>query len=276
MSILNHLLPMLKVKLASENSPIMEKPFQPKLPSELDDEDACSDLIETKDEDLNAEGQSFAICYENARGIVSERRITVWGLERTIDDKLLMRARCAETKKIKSFRADRVKYCIDLNGEVFEPADEFLAEIFGLSHSQAALIKPDDSNQTSNTKTDPNYLKSKRVFRSQLILMSAMAESDGKIDACEASVAIKFVDSWANNIDISMNESSIEKLERYFKRIRPDEEMIVSALEAIAGMPIPSQIQFISACAEVMRADGYEHEAELLLLQDIREQLFGC
>src|SRR3990167_4569436 len=120
-------------KEESQPAPALDVRFVPELPDRILDADEPHELGEPLLESLDAEGQCFVICYTNSKGVHSTRRITMRALKRTSEMHILLVARCAETRELMGFQANRIRYCMDINGEKYEPPYLFLAEIFGLA-----------------------------------------------------------------------------------------------------------------------------------------------
>src|SRR5690606_19646165 len=104
-----------------DSRPLGPPPVAPSLPNE--------DVDEPGKQSLGfAEGQSFAIEYVDAAGRPSSRRITVYDIQMTSSGVPCLYARCHERGAMRSFRVDRIKYCIDYDGEVFDDVPAFLHE----------------------------------------------------------------------------------------------------------------------------------------------------
>jgi len=261
-----------KAKLGNE--PKLDTPFSPAVPEE---EAEYLDEICNAGEDLHAEDQFFAICYVNAKGEESLRRIVVWGLKVSSSGYLILRSKCVEKKQNRDFRADRIKYCIDLDGVIYEPPSDFLAETFGLTPERIKTIgsfKAPARRSTSDRESDYSDIRNK--LKNELIVMSAIAESDGNICFPEAVEIISYVRARARGLRLKFPTELEGKLEGHIRRLRPTSENVISALDEIAGLPIPKQIAFLEACHRVMMADGIVHEAELKLLEEVRQELLGC
>ncbi|WP_370172459.1 MULTISPECIES: WYL domain-containing protein [Hyphomonas] len=247
-----------------ENAPIWSVP-----PSETEEVEQAT----REHGELHAEGQCFGICYVNSKQEESTRRIVVWGLKTNKTDNLLLVAKCLESRKTKSFRADRIKYCYDLNGEIFEPPIEFLVETFGLTADQSRYI---GSFQIPPESTrDEVYLQVRRELRNELIVLAAMSECDGTVCYAETSVILEHVSNYAKAKRLEWSAERERKIEGYIRRLRPTDDAITNALDEIAAQPLDSQRKFASACNKVMLADGVTHQAELEFMDDIFMELFG-
>jgi len=224
-------------------------------------------------DELHAEGQCFGICYVNSKREESTRRIVVWGLKTNKTDNLLLVAKCLESRKTKSFRADRIKYCYDLNGEIFEPPIDFLVETFGLTPNQSRCIG--SFQMPPESTRDEVYLQVRRELKSELIVLAAMSECDGMVCYAETSEILEHVSNHAEAKGLEWSAERERKIEGYIRRLRPTDDVITNALDEIAALPLDSQRKFASACNKVMLADGVTHQAELEFLDDVLMELFG-
>ena len=255
---------------------VFDGPFKPSVP-ELDS-DADEHETETNDTGLDycAEGQSFGICYVNAQGVESVRRITVWSIKLSAERKLLLYAKCAETKCMKTFRADRIRYCVDVTGEVFEPPFEFLAQIFGLSAEDIELIEVARDQVDSKIRSPDNVYKSiKQQFKHELIVLSAMSVCDGRVAFSETVAIVEYARKQAVSLGLELDDNREKKLTGFIRRLRATEEQIGEALDYIGSMPPESQLALVVACNEVMHADGQVHDEEQYMLEKIRNELLG-
>jgi len=266
---------LLFAKQLGEKSPKFDGAPPPIIP-ELDHED-CECNESANHDDLHAEGQCFGICYVNARQQESTRRIVVWGLKANKTNNLLLVSKCLESGKTKTFRADRIKYCYDLNGEIFEPPYDFLVETFGLTQSQSQLVGSFQLPPSGNSNSrDEVYLRVRRLLKEELIVLSAMSECDGEVCFAETAEILNYVNKRAIGEQLEWTPEHEKKIQGYIRRIRPSDDNIIEALDHVASLPVDSQIRFASACKNVMLADGITHDAELDLLDLITEELFGC
>lgn len=261
-------------KAQAQPAPMLDVCFEPALPSRILDAGEPHPEGAVLEESLFAEGQSFVICYTNADGVKSIRRITVWALKRTPESRILLHARCAETREVMSFRADRIKYCMDVNGDVFEPPAAFLAGIFGLSVPDALLLAATSAAPSGVwPPLDQAYCLLRQQLRHELILLAAMAESDGQVSVAETGVIISFARHRAERLGIELDESRVQKFHGLVRRLRPTGDQIRAAIDEIAARPPRAEMEIIQACREIMLADDHMHADELDLLEQIRTEL---
>jgi hypothetical protein len=84
-----------------------------------------------------ADGQCFMIEYVDSKGRGSSRRITVYSIQGGRSGIPSLFARCHERQSTRQFRVDRIKCCIDYNGEIHNDVPRFLMENFGMAISSA-------------------------------------------------------------------------------------------------------------------------------------------
>ncbi len=262
-------------KLEDQAPPVLDVGFEPALPARILDADEPHPDGENLPESAGAEGQTFVICYVNGKGAKSTRRIMMRALKRTSELRILLVARCAETSKEMHFRADRIQYCMDINGEVFEPPAAFLAEIFGLDPLDASLLASEDFVTPEKwPPPDSVYALLRQQLGHDITLMTAMAESDGRISIVEADAIMTYVRHRADVFGIDLDEPRSRRVQDFLRRLRPTEDQIRASLDEIGTRPPKAQLELVTACADIMHADGEIHAGEVLLLDQIRQELF--
>lgn len=261
-------------KLENQAPPVLDVGFEPALPSRILDADEPHPDGEALPESPIAEGQTFVICYLNGQGAKSTRRITVRALKRTSEARILLLARCAETRKEMHFRADRIKYCMDINGALYEPPAPFLAEIFGLDPVDAGLLESEGFSQPEKwPPPDTVYTLLRQQLGHDLTLLAAMAESDGQISMTEADAIVQYVRRRADVFGIEVDEARVQKVLGLVRRLRPTEAQIRAAIDEISERSPKAQLDILTACREIMLADGEVHGSEARLLEQIQSDL---
>ncbi len=261
-------------KADEQPAPMLDVSFEPALPTRILDAGEPHPEGTVLDESPDAQGQSFVICYINAEGVKSLRRITVWALKRTPESRILLHARCAETREVMSFRADRIKYCMDMNGDVFEPPAAFLAGIFGLSVPDALLLASTSAAPSGVwPPPDQAYCLLRQQLRNELTLLTAMAESDGQVSLTETDAITAFVRHRAELLGIELDDPRMQKLQGLVRRLRPTGDQIRAAIDEVVSRSSKAQLEIVLACQQIMLADGHVHAEELNLLDQIRSEL---
>lgn len=191
---LNSLLSAFRLRKAgAQPAPLPEVRFEPALPLRILDADEPHPESAVLAESLDAEGQSFVICYINPEGVKSVRRIKVRALKRTPESRILLHAHCAEALEMMGFRADRIKYCMGVNGDVFEPPAACLGGIFGLNVPDAMVLAPASAAPSGVWPLlDQAFSTLRQQLRHELTLRVAMAQWDGQVSVCETGAITSF------------------------------------------------------------------------------------
>ncbi len=260
-------------KAEEQSAPVLDVGFKPELPARILESDEPHPVGEVLIEGLASEGQTFVICYVNSQGVKSTRRISMRAIKRTADLRILLVARCAETEKMMGFQADRIRYCMDMNGERYEPPTAFLVEIFGLDPVDADLLASvGSSNPLPWPPLDQTYGLLRQQLRHELVLLVAMSECDGQVSLSETDAITAYVEERAKTLGIELDKNRIRMLQGYVRRLRPTGDQIRASIDDVGGRPSKAQIEFLEACNDIMLADGEVHMAELALLEQIRAE----
>ncbi len=261
-------------KAEAHQTPVLDVGFVPSLPSRILDADEPHPETTPLASSADVEGQTFVICYVNAKAAQSTRRITMHALKRTPEARVLLFARCAETREVMSFRADRIKYCMDITGEVYEPPAMFLVEIFGLGPSDAALLAAESAGRgVTWPPKDEAFSVLRQQLRNELTLLTAMAESDGQVSLAESAAILAYAHGRSELLGIHLDEARTHKLQGFIRRLRPTEQQISAAIDEISARSVKAQMDVVLACSEVMLADGLAHAEEIELLEKIQADL---
>ena len=110
----------------------------------------------------------------------------------------------------------------------------------------------------------------------ELAVLAAMSIVDGCVCVPETRKILEYVRERCLEVDIEWTDEISSKLWRYIRRLRPENDTILSSLDHISNLPVGKQVKFVCACSEVMHADGLIHEAEESLFDEIRTELLGC
>ena len=122
---------------------------------------------------------------------------------------------------------------------------------------------------------DSVYSLLRRQPGHDLTLMAAMAESDGQISIIEADAILNFVRRRSDLFRIDLDETRVPKLLGFARRGRPTEDQIRGSLDEICERSPQAQLGLLTACRDVMLADGEIHASEAWLLDQICGNLVG-
>jgi len=222
----------------------------------------------------HAEAQTFGIEYVNAAGVESRRLITVFDIKMP-NDMPLLQARCHNSKRTKCFRIDRIETIFDVDGEVFA-VESFLIENFGMHSELAALSRGlSDKQKGHHDECIKTWNDIRDSIKNQALLLSALALADNKMCESEIDQAIRYFNLCCSKRGHILTDNVIEKLRRYFKRMRPSEARILNALDDIAELAPDQKNDFIVACAKMIAADRVITPEENAMLEEFSEALTG-
>jgi len=214
-----------------------------------------------------AEGQTFMIEYQNADGLVSVRRITVFSISERKDGRLLLRARCHERKATRSFRVDRIRCCIDYDGEVFEDVPSFLDQTFGMAQKA--------STREFGVSAAARAAALREMVGDQAVLFRAMAFADFFIGESEVNACVQVLANTIERAGVVCSQGDCQWLERYFRRLRPSEVTIRAAVNSMSAKSAREKDRFLRDLVAVMDADGVRHPLEMELLDLLAIELTG-
>jgi uncharacterized tellurite resistance protein B-like protein len=215
----------------------------------------------------DAEGQSFIIEYLDSRGRESRRPITVLELVLGKGDVPCLFARCHLRQKVRQFRVDRIKACIDYDGEIFDDVAQYLADSFGMSVAVASR-RPDIG-------TDQRWKEIVEIVRAEAVLLAALSQCDGKQHEAETEAAVVYLAGVVERAGTFLSDDEISKIGAFVTRLRPTVGAIDRALVSLSTLSPERIRRFLMSAAAVIKADGRLHIQETALLNDMAEQLIG-
>ncbi len=213
----------------------------------------------------DAEGQSFLIEYVNSAGKPSTRRITVWSIVGGTNGIPSLLAHCHERKAQRQFRVDRIQCFIDYDGEVFDDVPLFLEQNFGMA-LPVSTKRADDGARWAGILNS---------IRHDAVLLAALAKSDGKVRPEEIEVETDYLASLAERTGVMLDDGDIASIRRFAGRLRPSEEAIMRALNALTAEGETRTKRLLMAAVRVIDADGKRHEKELAMINAISLDLTG-
>jgi hypothetical protein len=231
----------------------------------LQDASEASEIVIPEEELGWAEGQTFAICYEDCSGNATERRITVRSIRLNPENIPLLVAWCYERQALRTFRLDRVIAVIDRDGEVISPAAPFFVETFGMSPRLATCTAPKPAS----------LVRIRKSFTHHLMMLAHLAAVDGYSDLDEQAVIIDHCLRLAKNEDLSATSAEEESLRRYVKGLKPTKYTIEVALMGLQRDTPNRVVALVTAAHHVMDADGFRDPAEERFLSELKRDLTG-
>lgn len=233
--------------------------------AELLDADPTPELTVPEEELGWAEGQTFAICYEDGDGNATERRITVRGLRLNTENVPLLVAWCHERHALRTFRLDRVTAVIDRDGEVISPPAPFFVETFGMSPQLATCSFP----------KPVSLVRIRKSFTHHLMVLAHLAAVDGYSDLDEQAIVIDHCLHLAKNADLSATSAEEGALRRYVRNLKPTNHTIEVALAGLQRDTPNRVVTLITAAHHVMDADGFRDPMEEKFLAELKHELTG-
>lgn len=217
-----------------------------------------------------ADGQSFAIDYEDHAGNLSHRRISVWAIQRNVEGVPILVARCHEKEAARAFRVDRIKAVTDLDGTPREPLARFFFETFG-------FIWPKEAARIATAAPEDVRWERIRdvVAGSGVSLLAALARADHDVRAAEVEEMLLYCDDVLAARGFDLTGAERERLAVWLARLRPTVETVEAALDRLQESGNTAVAAVLRAGLKVIGADGVLHEREEVLLDDFCFVLTG-
>lgn len=189
----------------------------------------------------------FFMVYEDAKGNVSERNVTIRNIKKGANNSLLMRGYCHERRALRSFRLDRVKEMVfPITGEVLSSVDEFMDFL------------------CIEKKQDKNTYGAIEKCKHGLNILVFIARCDGRYDSEEEDVLVHYLMNEC--FDYNLDE---DVLKQYFQTICPDVYTFRSSVKALAlGEGFENIFKYAVRLAE---ADGVLLPIESDLLRELED-----
>lgn len=209
-----------------------------------DDEETDVDDIGLDLKDLI--GTVLGIEYVDSRRKSSIRQISV-----TKADVSYIGGYCYLRKRYRTFRIDRIQSIFDEDG-VSLSTDEFLQKYnIGTSDSDTPL--------TMHEK-----------WRDEIIILTALARSDGHFHPDEKEEIIRYVIEEAERSGQIPTDVSVGQLNKSISRRYPRPEVVSEALDNLIEKDKPHQERLLRAASRVINADGVQDDAEFQFLIALR------
>lgn len=237
-----------------------------------------------------AAGSTFAIDYQDSKGNLSRRRITMRELY-TNGERSYVQAFCHERRAARSFRFDRIVEVIDLDGECHDPR-QFFIEALGLEFPTVATVSSPTKPPASPVRyeqsaprnraagpdvrtTDKPGMAQRRAARDGLRVLIALARADGELHPEELEVILDYIAEQCDLCGIDMTEPDRAALLPYLKRQQPGSDVLSECLLALNAAPRIQQRLLIRFAMMLMDADGVQDPAEFNLIMRIQQELAG-
>ena len=230
-------------------------------------------------------GTVFAIEYEDSKKNATRRRISLGAVKADDKGRVYLQAFCLERRAVRSFRLDRVRSVIDVDGEVHDtpryfrdilridvPEEVFTASEAPLPRMQSATVAQ-ASGALADTRFSVPGRAQRHAARNGLRILSALARSDGFMDDAELEVILDYIAHRADFDGINMDEADRAALLPYLRRQYPTTDVLSRCLEAVEEESPSQQRLLIRHAIQLIDADGVQDPAEFDLLLRIQKQL---
>lgn len=219
--------------------------------------------------------QTFAMEYVDAAGQPSLRQVTVQAVGLNGSGDTTLQCLCHMRGAVRTFRADRIQYIIDQNGEVIEDVPGFIADNLSATPKvQQPAARGSKKPQSDRTKRRNQIRAANRDY---IRILVAIARADGSYDAAEEIPIQAFV---AGQHGEPLDEADQMWLRNYIHRMNPNLDQVDLAMETVgfylrwartAGdAEDKARVQaFTAAIKAVIMADGQADEAEMDVLRDL-------
>ena len=263
-------------RLFSSNNALVSSEEISSLSVHLPENDISDELemLSCNETDLDigyAEGQTFGIEYLNAKGEMSQRRVTVRNIKMGKSCPLLQ-AYCHSSEKFKAFRVDRVQSVFDCDGEIFEVGD-FLYENLGIPKSYL-----EDENVKAIAPLDKFVAEKPMltlVTKDSAALLVALAMCDGYMCENERDLIVRYLVNLIERNQGFLDAHGVNYIQKYVNRLRPSEDCVLRELENVYSIDPIEKNKFLQACSDVVKIDGTVTPSEQDMLADFSCELTG-
>ena len=203
--------------------------------------------------DHELSGMTIGIEHVDADGSVSRRWATIVATAE-VDGHNRLLCHCFMSEGLRSFRMDRVINLFDEHGETFD-VREFL-------HLKASPTK---------ARTGGGAYRS--VIRDGLRVLTAVARSDGHLDAEEVDAIMDYARAEGSRKGVAEDEASLAELRRYIERLQPSGSVVTSCIDRLTNEDEKTQHSLLAYLAKVVRADHVLDSSEAEIERLIAKRL---
>jgi hypothetical protein len=254
--------------------PRISSTFTPRGLEQPDDGDVVADETDGPSDDLR--GTTFAIEYTDSGGRETTRRITVQDLRQTADGRIYLHCFCHECREHRTFRFDRIRSIIDLNGVVHEPGPFFRDELnvpVSPIMPAGSVSRDKQPPTTRSMYSDRPGTAQRRVAQDGALLLAALARSDGIMHPAEIEVIVEYMAERAIGEGIGTDQKDRLALASYLKRQRPTGEILEDCLTRLRRGPTEEQRLLLRNAIALAEADGQRDTEEVTMLFDLQRRL---
>jgi hypothetical protein len=223
-------------------------------------------------------GITIAIKYTDSGERRSTRRITLEEVLLSDEGILYLKSFCHECNAPRTFRFDRIRSIIDLDGREYQPAiffrDELRAPIPPLTVTSASPTSNGNCSPDAITTSEKPGAAQRRVARDGARVLAALARSDGLMHQAEIQVILDYIIECARRRDIPTNAEDRLALAAYLKRQRSTADILDECLARLARSTAEEQRLFLASAIALTDADGRRDTAEVAMSPICREISF--
>ncbi|SFN99151.1 NINE protein [Salegentibacter flavus] len=189
------------------------------------------------------------IAYKDAQGQKSERRITMYSINPTIDDDYMIKAYCHERNAQRTFKLSRITELTDIEtGEVFDNPEKYFLDRF--NESPIGIIT--------------------NVFQeleSEILVLTFVARADGYLRKKEREIIIAFL------VNKSNMDFDLDLLENEIRRTYCESKDFREALKQLSKKTIDERTTIMDLAISIVNTDKNPDPMELGALELIKKEL---
>lgn len=248
-------------------------PYNGEFSLAVDHQEPVEEVNSKKSFDSEQLSHLFGIKYEDAKGDLSVRRITLRTFDADDTGKVLyLKAYCHERRAMRTFKGDRVKSIFDAeNGEILASGKN-CADII---YQRFAATAPSKKVLTPGLKDHTKGIIS--VCRNEAYVLAGLAWCDGHFHEREKDVIRNYMLSRAQGIGDCQPDTS--EVAAWVKKLHPDSEAFRKGVLGVSKKFRDSQDKdedFRDAMKALVDADGIFHDEECRLLLDIEDMIMNA
>lgn len=209
-------------------------------------------------------GERFIIEYEDGKGDLTNREITVSRVVSAPYGRYTVQAYCHLRLAFRVFDIERIVSITDRYGEVRDDRDGILSHLVG---------------RPVAARTDTvDKLKRYAVMRSRIaheaMVLAGVARADGRILPVEVNQVVRYL---ARRLDeeFHIEDEDADALRAYVMRKHGTPSITSRAIDALVEMSPQRQMALFRAAGEVMDCDGERHRAEHELISNLAFEVLG-
>jgi len=189
------------------------------------------------------------ITYTDSKGQKSERRITMYSVNPTIDNDYMIRAYCHERKAPRTFKMSRIVELTDMEtGEIFDNPTKYFLDRF--EDSPIGLIT-----------------KCFQKLESEILILTFVARADGYLRKKERQIIMDFINkNSSTNLDSNLLENEI-------RRTYCESQDFRKCLKNLSSKTTEKRNEILTLSTDIVNTDKNPDPLELGALELIKKEL---